>query len=129
MKRMDQGLGVGEGAVQNGISSGPVLDLCATGLTTAGTSEGHHLYRIVLYESHLQCQQHELETWGLKYYTSVKRKDFSCGSAGKEPSCNAGDLVRSLSWEDPLEKGRAEYSGLRIPWTVQSMGSQRVEYD
>ena len=40
--------------------------------------------------------------------------------------------VRSLSWEDPLEKGTATYSSIlawRIPWTVQSMGSQRVGHD
>ena len=37
--------------------------------------------------------------------------------------------VRSLGWEDPLEKGTATHSSIlawRIPWTVQSMGSQRV---
>ena len=97
---------------------------------------------------------------------------FPCGSDGKEPTCNAGDLnsipglgrspgegtgytlqyswaslvaqmgknppamqetwVRSLGWEDPLEKGQATHSSIlawRIPWTVQSMGSQRVEHD
>ena len=34
--------------------------------------------------------------------------------------------VRSRGWEDPLEKGMALLSILawRIPWTVQSMGSQ-----
>ena len=40
--------------------------------------------------------------------------------------------VRSLGWEDPLEKGMATYSSVlawRIPWIVQSMGSQRVERD
>ena len=31
---------------------------------------------------------------------------FPDGSAGKDSACNAGDLVRSLGWEDPLEKGR-----------------------
>ena len=38
--------------------------------------------------------------------------------------------VRSLGWEDPLEKGNATYSSIlawRIPWTV--MGSQRVGHD
>ena len=38
--------------------------------------------------------------------------------------------VRSLVWEDPLEKGMAAHSSIlawRIPWTVQSLGSQRVE--
>ena len=45
--------------------------------------------------------------------------------------------VRSLGWEDPLEKGMATYSRIlawRIPWTeepggLQSMGSQRVRHD
>ena len=36
--------------------------------------------------------------------------------------------VRFLGWEDPLEKGRTTHSSIlawRIPWTVQSMVSQR----
>ena len=41
-----------------------------------------------------------------------------------------GGRLRSLSWEDPLEKGMATYSSIiawRIPWTkgpngLQSMG-------
>ena len=45
--------------------------------------------------------------------------------------------VRSLNWEDPLEKGMATHSNIlacRIPWTeerdrLQSMGSQRVGHD
>ena len=52
---------------------------------------------------------------------------FPDGSAGKDSACNAGDLVRSLGWEDPLEKGRAPHSRIlarRIPGTVYSMGSQ-----
>ena len=46
---------------------------------------------------------------------------FPCGSAGKESACNVGDLVQSLGWEDPLEKGKATHSSIlawRIPWTV-----------
>ena len=37
--------------------------------------------------------------------------------------------VWSLGWEDPLEEGKATHSSTlawRIPWTVQSMGWQRV---
>ena len=37
--------------------------------------------------------------------------------------------VRSLGWEDPLEKGMATHSSVlawRIPWTVYSMGLQSV---
>ena len=45
--------------------------------------------------------------------------------------------VRSLGWEDPLEKEKATHSGTlawKIPWTeepgrLQSMGSQRVGHD
>ena len=44
--------------------------------------------------------------------------------------------VRSLGWEDPLEKEMATHSSTlarKIPWTeepgrLQSMGSQRVEH-
>ena len=40
--------------------------------------------------------------------------------------------VRSLAWEDPLEKGKATHFCIlawRIPRTVESMGSQRVRHD
>ena len=40
--------------------------------------------------------------------------------------------VRSLDWEDPLEKGKATHSSIlawRIPWTEEPMGSQRVGHD
>ena len=41
--------------------------------------------------------------------------------------------VRALGWEDPLEKGKSTYHfsilNWRIPWTLWSMGSQRVRHD
>ena len=40
--------------------------------------------------------------------------------------------VRSLGWEDPLEKGKATHSSIlawRSPQTVKSMGSQRVRHN
>ena len=45
--------------------------------------------------------------------------------------------IRSLGWEDPLEKGKSTRSSIlawRIPWTeepggLQSMGSQRVRHE
>jgi len=46
---------------------------------------------------------------------------FPGGSAGKESACNAGDLVPSLDWEDPLQKGTATHYSIlvwRIPLTV-----------
>ena len=45
-------------------------------------------------------------------------------------NCAMGETwVRSVGCEDALEKGKATHSGilaLRIQWTLQSMGSQRV---
>ena len=48
-----------------------------------------------------------------------------------------GTWVRSLGWDDSLEKGMATHSSIpawRIPWTeelggLQSMGSQKVGHD
>ena len=37
---------------------------------------------------------------------------FPGGSAGKESAYNMGDWIRSLCWEDPLEKGKATHSGI-----------------
>ena len=61
---------------------------------------------------------------------------FPCGSPAKESACNVGDLVwetpvQFLGWEGTLEKGKATHSSIlawRIPWIVQSMGSQRVRH-
>ena len=39
----------------------------------------------------------------------------------KNPPAMRETWVRSLGWEDPLEKGKATHSGIlawRIPWTV-----------
>ena len=56
---------------------------------------------------------------------------------GKVSVYNAGDQVRALGWEDPLEKEMAIHSSTiawKIPWTeepgrLQSMGSQRVRHN
>ena len=56
------------------------------------------------------------------------------GSDSKVSACNAGEPVRSLSQEDPLETEMATHShtlAWRIPWKEdsggqQSMGLQRV---
>ena len=42
--------------------------------------------------------------------------------AGKESAHNVGDLGSTPGWEDALEKGKANQSGIlacRIPWTIQ----------
>ena len=49
----------------------------------------------------------------------------------KNPPAMWDIWVRSLGWEDPLEKGKATHSSIlawRIPWTVQPMRSQRVRH-
>ena len=63
-------------------------------------------------------------------------EDFPGGSDGKASAYNA-DQVRSLGWEDPLEKEMATHSRIlarEILWTeepgrLQSMGLQRVGHD
>ena len=50
----------------------------------------------------------------------------------KNPPAMLETWVRSLGWEDPLEKGKATHSSIlacRIPWTIQSTGSQRVGHN
>ena len=50
----------------------------------------------------------------------------------KNPLAMQETWVQSLGWEDALEKGKATHSSIlawRIPWTVQSMGLQRVRHD
>ena len=64
------------------------------------------------------------------------KPSFTCSSADTESACNVGDLglipSRRSGWEDPLEKGMATHSRIlawRIPWTVQSMGWQRIGHN
>ena len=48
----------------------------------------------------------------------------------KNPPAMRETWVPSLSWKDPLEKGKATHSSIlawRIPWG--HMGSQRVRHD
>ena len=62
---------------------------------------------------------------------------MSYGSDGKASETMQETRVRSLSWEDPLEKEMAIHSrtiAWKIPWTeepssLQPMGSQRVGHD
>ena len=62
---------------------------------------------------------------------------FPGGSEVKASASNAGDQVRSLGREHPLEKEMATHSSIlawKIPWMeepgrLQSMESQRVGHD
>ena len=54
---------------------------------------------------------------------------FPCGPAGKESAFNEGDLGSIPGFGRSLEKGKATHSSIlawRIPWSIQSMGLQRV---
>ena len=54
------------------------------------------------------------------------------GSAGKEPTCNVEDLGLIPGLERSLREGKGyllQYLAWRIPWTVQSMGLQRVRHN
>ena len=62
---------------------------------------------------------------------------FPGGSVVKNLPAKQEMCVRSLGWEDPLEKEMATHSSIlawEIPWTeeaggLQSMRSQRVRHD
>ena len=50
----------------------------------------------------------------------------------KNPPAMQETWVRYLSWEDPLEKGKATHPSIlawRIPWTIQFTGLQRIGQD
>ena len=50
----------------------------------------------------------------------------------KNPLAMRETWVRSVGWEDVLEKGKATHFNIlawRVPWTIQSMELQRVGHD
>ena len=50
----------------------------------------------------------------------------------KNPPAVQESRVRSLSWEDDLEKGKATYSSImawRIPWTVESDTTEQLSFN
>ena len=66
------------------------------------------------------------------YSTLEGDRDSLVAQLVKNPPAMWETWVRSLGWEDLLEKGMATHSSIlawRIPWTIQSMGLQRVERD
>ena len=60
----------------------------------------------------------------------LEKMGFPGGSAGKKSACNAGDLdsIPGLGRSPGEGKGYPlQCSGLKNPWTVQSMGSQKSQ--
>ena len=82
-------------------------------------------------KSLLKKMKEESEKPGLRLNIQ-KTKGFPCDSDGKESACNVRDLGSIPGLGRSLEKGKATHSSIlacRIPWTVQSMRSQRVGHD
>ena len=68
-----------------------------------------------------------LEVGDILIWSRLCQKVSLVAQLVKNPPAMQETWVRSLGWEDPLEKGKASHSSIlawRIPWTVQ--GSQRV---
>ena len=51
---------------------------------------------------------------------------FAGGSDSKESACNAETCVRSLGWEDPLEKGMATHSSILALENPMDRGALRA---
>ena len=62
--------------------------------------------------------------------TLLRLYSIPCSSAGKESTCNTGDLSLIPGLEDPLEKGMATHSSIlawRIPWTEYPWGHKEAD--
>ena len=74
-------------------------------------------------------------SWWLNQVVSVRASLVA--HLVKNPPAMQETLVRSLGWEDPLEKEMViplQYSSILVPWTeepggLQSLGLQRVGHD
>ena len=63
---------------------------------------------------------------GLYSEMSSRVKNFPGGSDSEDSVCNAGDWVRSLGWEDRLEKGMGTHSSI-LAWRIPSIGEPGVK--
>ena len=73
----------------------------------------------------------QLATDGI-FHGTFSFMDFPCDSGVKNPPAMQETWVQSLAWENPLVKGKATHSSILawiIPWTVYSLGLQRVGHD
>ena len=67
--------------------------------------------------------------WGRDRLPTPVFLSFPCGSAGEESTCNVASLGSIPGLARSLEKGKATHYSIlawRIPWTVESMGLQRL---
>ena len=87
---------------------------------------------------HLHCRRPQFYSWFGKIHwrrdrlPTVVFLGFPVAQLVKNQPAMQETWIWSLGWEDPLEKGIAIHSSilaLRIPWTVWSMGLQKVGHD
>ena len=67
-----------------------------------------------------------------KQMSSIKITASLVAQLVKNPPARQETWVWSLGWEDPLERGKSTHSSIlawRTPWTIQSMGLQRVGHN
>ena len=60
--------------------------------------------------------------FGLYIYVS---EGLPCWLNGKESTCNSGDTVQFLGWEDPLEKKMAVHFSI-LAWEIPQTGWQAI---
>ena len=100
---------------------------------------GPGVYKVLFVPSKSLCPQSCVSSGGCivgLMVTSSKRSSLVAQTVKHLPTIRETQ-VRSLGWEDPLEKETATHSSTlawKIPWMeepgrLQSMGSQRVQHD
>ena len=114
---------------------------------SASRVKGPCLFDICLYRGfpqnsvgriHLQCRRPRFDSWVRKISWRRKRLltpvflGFPCGSAGKEPTCNAGDLGSIPGLGKSPGKGKGypvQYSGLEnsMDYTVHGVTKSRTQ--
>ena len=99
---------------------------------TQGWNPGLLHCRRILYRWTTREAQIKIHRLGFFLSLSVPWRASLVAQLVKNPPAMQETWVWSLGWEDPLKKGKATHSSIlawRIPWTVLSMGSQRIRHD
>ena len=90
-----------------------------------------------LVKNRLQCRRPQFNSWVRKIHWKRDKLPtlvflgFPCGLAGKESTCNVEDLGLIPGLRRSPGEGKATPSSIltwRIPWSIQSMGLQRVRH-
>ena len=103
-----------------------LLSLLAPSLWwTVGPGQFCYVYRpavrMLISNHRTRLQRTILESAGMSYSITYFSTSPPVAQLGKNLPAVRETWVRSLGWEDPLEKGKATHSSIlawRIPWTV-----------